>query len=363
MAYGDSGQTSYLTFSNPRTTFCGGAACGVNNSEDNAKSLGQVMPAVAGFRATVVPDDDDDGDDASLPVARKLDANGNGRADLFFFNHSTGKLVTWFMSGTNRTAYASSQIPAAYSVIGAGAFNADGKDDLLLAGSGGALYIGMSNGSKFAVQSMSPAVPSNSQALDVADIDGNGKADIVVRNTSTGRITIWYMNNGARATYKGQDFSPSLKYLLAADFDGDKKADLLFQDDQRNLYVAISAGSSFSLQPVGLAYKSTYALRGATDVSGDGRADILLHDSANNRLVIWYMHGATRATYNSMTSPAGAVLVAHGDFDGNKKSDIGWVNPASGKVWLSLSAGSSFTTSQLAYAYTSSTGDAMDIDL
>ena len=143
----------------------------------------------------------------------------------------------------------------------------------------------------------------------------------------------------------------------------DKKADLLFQDAQRNLFIAISTGSSFTLQPVGLAYASTYALRGATDISGDGRADILLHDSAANKLVVWYMNGSTRTAYNSMTSPSGAVLVAHGDFDGNKKSDVAWAHPTNGSVWLSLSSGSAFTTSQLAYSYTSSTGDPMDIAL
>ena len=360
MAYGDAGQTSYLVFSNPRITFCGTFACGVNNSEDNAKSLGFIMPPVSGFRATVVPDDDGG---SSLPVARRIDANGNARTDLFFFNHASGRIVTWFMSGTTRTAYASSTIPASYSVIGAGAFNADGKDDLLLAGSNGSLYIGMSNGSTFAPQSMSPAVSSGSQALDVADIDGNGKADIVVRNTSTGQVVIWYMNNGVRTAYKGQAFSTSLTYVLAADFNNDKKADLLFQDAQRNLFIAISAGASFTLQPVGLAYSSAYALRGATDVSGDGSADILLHDASTNKLVVWYMHGATRAAYNSMVGPTGAVLVAHGDFDGNKKSDLAWAHPTSGKIWLSLSNGSAFTTSQLAYSYTSSTGDPMDIAL
>lgn len=54
MAYGDSGQTSYRTFSNPRTTFCGGFACGQADIADNARSLGQTMPIVATFRATVV---------------------------------------------------------------------------------------------------------------------------------------------------------------------------------------------------------------------------------------------------------------------------------------------------------------------
>ena len=360
MAYGDAGQTAYLTFSNPRTTFCGGNACGVANSEDNAQSLGLMMPPVATFRATVVSGG---GGDTALPVARRIDANGNARADLFFFDHSTGKLVTWFMSGTTRTATSSSTIPAAYSVIGAGAFNADGKDDLLLAGNAGNLYIGMSNGSTFALQPMSPAVAAGSQALAVADIDGNGKADIVVRNASTGQVVIWYMNNGVRTAYKSQSFSPSLAFVLAADFNNDKKADLLFQDANRNLSVAISAGSSFTLQSVGLAYASTYALRGATDVSGDGSADILLHDAASNKLVVWYMHGATRAAYSSATSPAGAVLVAQGDFDGNKKGDIAWAHPTSGNVWLSLSAGSTFTTSLLANTFQAASANPMDIDI
>lgn len=54
MAYGDSGQTSYRVFSNPRITYCGGLACGVNDQADNARSLGQTMPLIAAFRATVV---------------------------------------------------------------------------------------------------------------------------------------------------------------------------------------------------------------------------------------------------------------------------------------------------------------------
>lgn len=54
MSYRDSGQTGYRIFSNPRSGFCG-APCGVENVADNARSLGQTMPVVATFRATVVP--------------------------------------------------------------------------------------------------------------------------------------------------------------------------------------------------------------------------------------------------------------------------------------------------------------------
>lgn len=55
MSYRDSGQTGYRIFSNPRSNFCGGAPCGVDNVADNARSLAQTMPIVATFRATVVP--------------------------------------------------------------------------------------------------------------------------------------------------------------------------------------------------------------------------------------------------------------------------------------------------------------------
>ena len=51
MAYGDAGQQDYRVFSNPRTAICGNRACGTVN-DDNARSLGQTIPAVATFRAS-----------------------------------------------------------------------------------------------------------------------------------------------------------------------------------------------------------------------------------------------------------------------------------------------------------------------
>lgn len=51
------GQVGYLVFSNPSITTCGGLPCGVADQADNARALRLTMPIIAGFRATVVADD------------------------------------------------------------------------------------------------------------------------------------------------------------------------------------------------------------------------------------------------------------------------------------------------------------------
>ncbi|MBA3486133.1 MAG: VCBS repeat-containing protein [Lysobacter sp.] len=65
MASGDSAVVRYRVFSNPNVSICGGFACGVADQADNARSLRATAPAIAGFRATVVPI-------APAPGARRL---------------------------------------------------------------------------------------------------------------------------------------------------------------------------------------------------------------------------------------------------------------------------------------------------
>lgn len=57
MTYNNSDQVAYRTFSTPRTLFCGGRPCGVEDQSDNARTLQQTMPIIAAFRSTVVADD------------------------------------------------------------------------------------------------------------------------------------------------------------------------------------------------------------------------------------------------------------------------------------------------------------------
>ena len=345
MAYGDSGQTSYLTFSNPRTTFCGGKACGVNNSEDNAKSLGQVMPAVSGFRATVVGSGS-----SAMPMARMMDINGNGKTELFFFKHSTSQFWTWFLDGATDTGKAMSTVSGSLSVIDRADFDGDGHSELLMEDSALNLFVAKSsNGTSFnSITALPFAIPAGDIPVAVADINGNGKSDIVLRSPSSGKITVWYMDGSTRTAYNSHAVSTGLTLVGASDLSGDRKADLVYQDAQHHLYVELSLGTTFSLKDTGLVFPSGYVPRAFMDINGNKTGDIVLHNKSAGKFIVWYMSGITRTAYNSHTAPAGAILVARGNFNSDHLGDLGWVNPSTKVVTVSLSKGTSFTTSQLA---------------
>jgi hypothetical protein len=344
MAYGDKGQTSYLTFSNPRTTFCGGAACGVTNSEDNAQSLGLVMPAVSGFRATVVGG----GGSSTMPMARMLDINGNGRTELFFFKHGTSQLWTWFLDGATDTGKAMSAVSGSLSVIDRADFDNDKRSELLMTDTAGKLYVAKGTGGTTfdSVTALPYTIQSGYKPVAVADINGNGKSDIVFRHSS-GKIMVWYMDGTTRTAYNTHSVSTSLTLVGVPDLSGDRKADLLFQDAQHHAFVELSLGTTFSMKDTGLVFPSGYVPRAHIDVNGNKTGDIVFHNKSAGKFIVWYMQGITRTAYNSHTAPAGAVLVGRGDFNGDKLGDLAWVNPSTKVVTVSLSSGTHFTNTQL----------------
>ena len=312
--------------------------------------------AAAGFRAAAASGT------APMRAARHIDVNGNGTSDLFFFSHSTGRLVVWYMNGNVRTAYWTSAIPGTHYVVGSGNFSDDLREDLLLADTNaGTLYLGISNGATLTEQAL--PYTSTSRAIAAGDFDGNGKSDILLFDSTAGKITTWYMVNGNRVADASQALPTGLRFITAGDFNDDRLDDLLFEGSQGALFMAISHGTAFQMRQI-QSHDTSYTLRGVTDVNGDGRADILLHSATLNRLVVWYMDGMTRMAYNSSASPAaGAVVVASGDFDRDGKGDVGWVHPQGGQIWLSLSVGYGFATSLLPNTFQPATSNPMDIAL
>jgi hypothetical protein len=143
--------------------------------------------------------------DASWSVAGIGDFNGDGKSDVLWHN-TNGTLVDWTMSGSQITASQAITIQgqiaspdASWSIAGIGDFNGDGKSDILWRNTNGTLIDWTMNGSQVAsTQEVtlqgSPATPDASwQIAQIGDFNANGKSDILWRN-SDGALAEWTMN-------------------------------------------------------------------------------------------------------------------------------------------------------------------------
>ena len=354
MAYGDSGQTSYRIFSNPRTTFCGGLACGVDNQSDNARSLGQTIPIVATFRATVVPSDP-----GTPPAAAYADLDGNGKSDLFWrFNQTvSGNLRWWLMNGASPSSTGSDSLSVLYTLSAVGDFNGDGKADLVWTRSStleAVMWLRTSTG--FTKTSLGHYT-SGWSLVGAGDFDGNGKDDLVWRynQSVSGNLAIWKMSGTTVSSVQYDTLGVSYRLAAIGDFDGDQKADIAWiAPTALKTVMWRSSGSAFVKSLLGSGtYTSGWTLIAAGDFNADGKDDLVwrYNQSVTGNLQIWRMNGATVSGTTSDTLGISYRVASVADFNGDGRADIAWTAPNALKAvtWLTGSTGTYTKTSMGTY--------------
>ena len=180
-------------------------------------------------------------------------------------------------------------------------------------------------------------------------MNGNGRADILLRNRSTGAVTAWYMDGVTRLAYNTNAFPSDYAFVGAAFMNGDYRKDLLWAGPSGQLMVSLSTGMHFSntcWRRESHPATTSPACRMSTEMAG---ADILLTSNSGSRLLVWYMDGATRSAYNSHAIDSNYRLVGKGDMNGDRRGDLVMSNPSTRQIKLLLSNGTSFTTTLLPY--------------
>jgi len=193
---------------------------------------------------------------------------------------------------------------------------------------------------------------SGSTPLDVviADIDGDGKPDMVAMGVSN--ISV-YLNTSTSGSITSGSFAPPVNFTIpggdsyaiaAGDIDGDGKPDVVVTDGggdsifvlrntstvgAANFAPAVSFVDNLYDFPTGVAI---------IDVDSDGRADIV---TANGNGISVFLNTATAGTINSgsLSAPvdflnySGGNSVAVGDIDGDGKPDVA-VTDQYNNVWV-----------------------------
>ena len=267
------------------------------------------------------------------------DFDGDGRADILWRNTSDARTLIWFMNGaTVARGSAVRAVDTAFTPL-AGDFNGDGRADLVWYNpAAGVTDFWLLDGtlnetSKTAYLTMGAPW----QIAGVADFDGDRKDDVLWRNPVTGATFIWFMNGtavarGSATRIVDLSFAPTV-----GDFNGDGRADIVW-------YSATTGVTDFwllngTLTPIASTVYRTMAapwrVQTTLDFDGDGNDDVVWRNGTG-QLFIWSMNGGIVTRGSSYFGPDSTWTVNAGDFNGDGKGDVVFVEPSTStdEVWI-----------------------------
>jgi FG-GAP-like repeat/Bacterial pre-peptidase C-terminal domain len=331
------------------------------------------LGAVGGVASTVA--------DYTLDAIANKDVTANS---VLWKQATDPTLVAFQLNGPNLAGDVAT-VPVGYEIVGTGDFDgvsdAGGKSQDILwkqdLGNGSyALNIWFMN-SDNSLRESKPVVlnatdiqafgvPNAFQIQRLEDFDGDGKTDILFRNTTPGTssIVLWKMDGATVNTTASQNyttFDPSYEVFATGDFDNNGIRDIMFRNTTTasgGLVVVWMLDSTLKIIP-GLASNpsesgllkvgntpilltSEWTVLGVADFNqsigglttsplADGRDDILFLNRNTGQLVDWLMNGSQigGGGYVAGGAPISGTpglydLVGLGDLNGDGNSDMLW---------------------------------------
>jgi hypothetical protein len=258
------------------------------------------------------------------------DFNFDRKSDILW-RHSEGAAGIWIMNGAGVVSTAVPATPTLeWEIAGTGDFNADGRVDVLWRDTqSGAVGIWLMDVTGTSIASMAvPASPPLEWVVQgVGDFNGDGKADILWRETSSGAVGIWIMN-GTSITSIGEPARPPLDWVIqgVGDFNLDNKADILWRETSSGAVgIWLMDGTTLVSTAIPATPPLEWVVQGVGDFNGDGKADILWRETSSGAIGIWLMDGTTLvSTAIPASPPLEWVIQGVGDFNGDGRADILW---------------------------------------
>ena len=284
---------------------------------------------------------------STVPVPVPGDLNGDGKGDLVWRHSQTGDVAVWLMDGVVVTEgpVIAAGVPLAWQIAHQGDLDGDGNADLVWRNTQtGDVAVWVMNGTA-AQTAMVATVPLSWQIASVGDLDGDGKADLIWRNSQTGDVSVWLMNGAAIVTHAslvGPVDPTAWQIVAVGDVDGDGKADLVWrQTETGDVDVWLMDGATVREKSVATELSRAWQIAGVGDLDADGKTDLVWRNTETGDASAWLMNGTTvnQSTVVAAGVPLDWHIAAVRDVDGDGHADLVWRHTTSGDVALWLMNG------------------------
>jgi hypothetical protein len=260
---------------------------------------------------------------SGVNISGAFTGNGAGVTNVPLGSINSGIAITW----PGNFALASSLYPVSepHSVTSADV-NGDGKLDLISANfDANTLTVWTNNGSGDCLWASSYGVGLDPTSVTSADVNNDGWPDLISANSTASTLTVLTNNgSGGFALASSPSVGDGPQSVTSADVNGDGWPDLISANRGANTLTVLtnngSGGFVVAASPgVGILPQSVTS----ADVNGDGRPDLISANYADNTLTVLTNNG--RGGFALASSPATGtfpVSVTAADVNGDGSPDL-----------------------------------------
>jgi hypothetical protein len=237
------------------------------------------------------------------------DFNGDGHADLVWHHQGDGRISVWHMNGVSLisgTLLTPDRVADTHwKIVGVWDPNGDGSPDLLWRNdaNGSLANWRLQGTTRISGDPLSPGAVAdlNWQIAAVADLNHDGRLDLVWQHVTQGLLSVWLMNG--TTLVDGRLLTPSSvadtnwRIVGSGDFNLDGNADLVWQhrtSGQASIWFMNGTNlvNGVLLSPPGVA-DTNWQIRAVTDLNTDGQPDLVWQNVATGYLAAWLMNGTS----------------------------------------------------------------------
>jgi gliding motility-associated-like protein len=197
------------------------------------------------------------------------------------------------------------------------------------------------------------ATGNNPQDVGIADIDGDGKPDIVTVNNTSNTVSV-FRNTSISGSINSGSFAAKVDFttgsgprnVIFGDIDDDGKPDMVVvNNDGQSVSVFRNTSTSGSINSGSFAEKVDFTTGTSPngisigDVNGDGRPDLIITNYGSNTVSVLKntstsgsITTSSFATKVDLTTGSGPIGIAIADVNGDGRPDLAIVNTGSNTV-------------------------------